>query len=535
MQLFLEIYGYLNVVMRGWTLAAQTLTLGGAAFLVFAAPAANSAFGQAARRLMFWSALALALGEAISGAGLVALLRGTLDLPLENLVGADAVLAAAAGAASAAFVAFLVKAEASARLLLICSALLVAAQVAVTHAVSRPVHALALYLAEYAHMLAVAAWIGGIPYFLLMLRRVEGPARRLAASRFSMMSVVSVTTLVASGFYLARDYVGQPAALYGASYGVMLSAKIILLAALLLLGGLNFLTVRRWRAEPGTPILSMRRFAEVEIGVGLTVVLCAASLASLPPPKDLSSSWASGAEVVERLAPHWPPRLESPDLSSLSITKAQAAATSAPLAYAIGEPPPPQRNAADIGWSEYNHHWAGLFVLAMGALALAERRRIFAPAARHWPLVFLGLAAFIFLRADEAAWPLGRIGFFDSLRDPEIAQHKLAMLLIVAFGIFEWRVRLGEIKDGVAPFVFPIVTAVAAAVLLTHSHGLANPKEEMLIEITHTPLALVGVAAGWSRWLELRLDDGRARRAAALVWPNCFVLAGLLLLFYREA
>jgi putative copper resistance protein D len=535
MQLFLEIYGYLNVVMRGWILAAQTLTLGGAAFLVFAAPAGDSAFGRAARRLMFWSALALAIGEAISGAGLVTLLRGTLDLPLKDLVGADAVLAAAAGAASAAFVAFLVKANASGRLLLICSALLVAAQVAVTHAVSRPDHALALYLAEYAHMLAVAVWIGGIPYFLMMLKRVEGPARRLAASRFSMMSVVSVATLIGSGLYLARDYVGQPAALYGASYGVMLSAKIILLAALLLLGGLNFLTVRRWRAEPGTPILSMRRFAEVEIGVGLTVVLCAASLASLPPARDLSSYWASGAEVVERIAPHWPPRLESPDLSSLSITMAQEATTSAPLAYAIGEPPPPPRNAADLAWSEYNHHWAGLFVLAMGALALAERRKLFAPAARHWPLVFLGLAAFIFLRADEGAWPLGRIGFFDSLRDPEIAQHKLAMLLIAAFGLFEWRVRLGKIRDGVAPYVFPIVTAAAAAVLLTHSHGLANPKEEMLIEITHTPLALVGVAAGWSRWLELRLDEGRARRAAALVWPNCFVLAGLLLLFYRES
>jgi copper resistance protein D len=535
MQLFLEIYGYLNVVMRGWILAAQTLTLGGAAFLVIAAPAEDSAFGQAARRLIFWSALALAIGEAISGAGLVTLLRGTLDLPLKDLVGADAVLAAAVGAASAAFVAFLVRTGASARLLLICSALLVAAQVAVTHAVSRPDNALALYLAEYAHMLAVAVWIGGIPYFLMMLKRVEGPARRLAASRFSMMSVVSVATLVGSGFYLARDYVGQPAALYGASYGVMLSAKIILLAALLLLGGLNFLTVRRWRSEPRTPILSMRRFAEVEIGIGLTVVFCAASLASLPPARDLASDWASGAEVVERLAPHWPPRLESPDLSSLSITRAQETTASAPLAYAIGEPPPPPRNAADVAWSEYNHHWAGLFVLAMGALALAERRRIFAPAARHWPLVFLGLAAFIFLRADEGAWPLGRVGFLDSLRDPEIAQHKLAMLLIVAFGLFEWRVRLGKIKDGAAPFVFPIVTAVAAAVLLTHSHGFANPKAEMLIEITHTPLALVGVAAGWSRWLELRLDDGRAQRAAALVWPNCFVVAGLLLLFYREA
>jgi len=202
-----------------------------------------------------------------------------------------------------------------------------------------------------------------------MLARVAGPARRRAAARFSMMSVVSVATLIGSGFYLARDYVGEPAALYGASYGVMLSAKIVLLAALLLLGGLNFLTVRRWRGERSTPILPMRRFAEVEIGIGLTVIFCAASLASLPPARDLSSDWASAAEVVERLAPRWPPRLESPDLSSLSITMAQEKRPSAPLAYAIGEPPAPPRNAADIAWSEYNHHWAGLFVLAMGGLS----------------------------------------------------------------------------------------------------------------------------------------------------------------------
>jgi len=57
----------------------------------------------------------------------------------------------------------------------------------------------------------------------------------------------------------------------------------------------------------------------------------------------------------------------------------------------------------------------------------------------------------------------------------------------------------------------------------------------VLIEVSHTPLALIGVAAGWSRWLELRLDDGPARRIASFVWPTAFVLAGLLLLFYRES
>jgi putative copper resistance protein D len=106
--------------------------------------------------------------------------------------------------------------------------------------------------------------------------------------------------------------------------------------------------------------------------------------------------------------------------------------------------------------------------------------------------------------------------------------------LIVLFGLFEWRVRQGRLKSGFAPYVFPMTVAAAAAFLLTHSHGLANPKEELLIEVTHTPLALVGVTAGWARWLELRLD-GRPGRVAGFVWPLAFAAAGLLLLFYREA
>ena len=171
----------------------------------------------------------------------------------------------------------------------------------------------------------------------------------------------------------------------------------------------------------------------------------------------------------------------------------------------------------------------------MGVLALAEHIPLLAPVARHWPLTFLGLAVFLFLRADETVWPLGNLGLIESLSDPEIAQHRLFISLIILFGLFEWRVRLGRLTNAFAPYVFPLTTAIAAAFLLTHSHGLSNPKEELLIEVSHTPLALVGVAAGWARWLELRLDDGPARRIANFVWPAAFVLAGLVLLFYREA
>jgi putative copper resistance protein D len=82
--------------------------------------------------------------------------------------------------------------------------------------------------------------------------------------------------------------------------------------------------------------------------------------------------------------------------------------------------------------------------------------------------------------------------------------------------------------------VFPLICAGGGALLLTHSHAIANVKDQLLIELTHTPLALASVAAGWARWLELRLV-GRASRVAGWVWPLCLVLVGLILLGYREA
>jgi putative copper resistance protein D len=108
------------------------------------------------------------------------------------------------------------------------------------------------------------------------------------------------------------------------------------------------------------------------------------------------------------------------------------------------------------------------------------------------------------------------------------------VLLIVAFGLFEWGVRIGRIKSPRAALVFPLATALASGLLLTHSHTLGNIKAELLIELTHTPLALLGVAAAWGRWLELRLRPGESG-IPGWTWRLCFVLIGLLLLDYREA
>ena len=302
MQLFLELYGFLSVTLRGFIIAAQSLTLGGLAFLALALPAAQTC-ERPARRLLVWSARGLCLGEILAALSLMVMLRGTLDLPIGQLLGADAVIVDLVVAGLAGAIAFFARGCASMRVCVLLCAFMLAVQVGATHAASRPDRAATLYVAEFAHMLGVGAWIGGIPYFIIALARMRGDGRRLVAARFSAMSLGSVALLIGAGAYMAVDYVGEPAALYGTSYGVMLCAKIALLGGLLLLGALNFLAVRRLRSDPSTLLRRTRRFAEVEIGVGLTAIFCAASLTSLPPARDLPDDRATLAEIVQRVEP----------------------------------------------------------------------------------------------------------------------------------------------------------------------------------------------------------------------------------------
>ncbi|SPP96926.1 copper resistance D family protein [Bradyrhizobium vignae] len=551
MYLFLDIFGYLSVVLRGLILIAQSFALGGLAFqMLLWGPLQPqlSVFGLSIEEKCLTVLKASAFAWAIltvASLGLnTAALVGTLQVPWSEAVTADFGRADFVIAICAFGLAVLANGRAQglrSAALLALALLALAMQTRLTHAASRPVVSWPLLLSNAGHMLGAAIWIGGLPYFLIALNGCKSSSDwRLIARRYSLMSMAAVAAIVGGGLVMAFDYIGSIEAIYGTAYGVMTLAKVGLLLMLLALGAGNYFLVERLRRDAATPIVRLKRFAEVEVGIGLTVLLAAASLTSLPPGVDLSRDRLNWQEIVERATPQWPPRLTSPDYDKLTIAQLQArislvdaGRSSAPSAYVPGEGTILPRNAEDIAWSEYNHHWAGVFVVLIGLLALIEHFR-WGRWARHWPLLFLAMAAFLFLRADEQAWPLGPAGFFESLRDPEVAQHRIFVLLIAAFGLFEWRVRLRGDKAGRAALVFPLTTALGGALLLTHSHAIANIKDQLLIEMSHTPLALCGIAAGWARWLELRLD-GRVREVAAWIWPVAFVLVGLVLLDYREA
>ncbi len=403
------------------------------------------------------------------------------------------------------------------------------------HAMSRLHDRGPLMVGTVLHQLGAVVWVGGLIHlagFALLWRRAGGPAldpigvRVLA--RFSAVAIGSLVLVLGPGIYLSWSYVGGWDGLVGTGYGVMVLTKVALLVGALVLGGLNFSLLRggglllhrtSGDREAGSVAARVPAFIEVEVGFGITLLLAAASLTSLPPSVDVVADRATPAEVAARFRPVMP-RWSSPPVSELL-------AAAAPIDDTLAK-----RQPEEYAWSEYNHHAAGSFVFLMGLLALLDRAG-WSRWARHWPLLFLGLAAFLFVRNDPRAWPLGPAGFWESMVLPDVLQHRLVVLLVVALGLFEWMVRSGRLTRPAGPLVFPLLCAAGGGLLLTHSHAMFNLKTEFLTEVSHAPMGLLGVLMAWGRWLEVRLPPAD-RGIPGWIWAACMTIIGLILLVYRE-
>jgi copper resistance protein D len=532
----LQDFDLLSVLLRALTLSFEALTVGGVFFALLIATPGNAepAARAAGRRFAGWAALALAIAQMLATAESAAMLMGESGLRLRDVVSADFFFADVTiiVAALALFVLACRHAAVSRYVHLPLALLIVAGSVALSHAAAQLDHRFLLVVLTAAHHLASAAWIGAMPFLLATMRRSDD-ARRLhvLVRRFSAMAMVSVAVLVLAGIGMACFYVGSWSGLYGTSYGLLMLAKVYVLALILTLGGSNYLLLKRTRHEEEPFLMRLRRFSEAEIGLGFTAILIGASLTSQPPAADMKQDTLTTYEIVQRIK--WEqPTLTTPAFAQLhkpGPLKAKLESDS----FTGGSP----NDAMDQAWSEYNHHWAGIIVLAAGVFALLSRIRG-TGWARHWPLLFIGLAVFIVLRADPETWPLGPRSFWGSFAEAEVLEHRVFAALITAFAVFEWAVETGRLQSRRAALVFPALCALGGAFLLTHSHALGDPKDETLVAMSHAPIALLGATAGWSRWVQLRLpagDDAKIRRMLGWIWPLCLVLVGCILLNYRES
>ncbi|TCK74257.1 copper resistance D family protein [Acidipila rosea] len=522
----LKDFDLLSVLLRAATLSFEALTLGGTAFLLLVAlPAQLSDSAQLTlRRAVRIAALAFAVAQISSIAVSSAILIGGSGFSFHDVLATNFFRADLLAAFAAVLLCVLLG---HARLSAFAAAAVLAASVATSHAAARLDHRPLLLGLTAAHHTGTAIWIGAMPFLLLALRSSPSRAASVMVRRYSMMAMAGAALLLGAGLWMAWFYVRSWQGLYGTTYGAMLLAKGYLFLLMIGLGAGNFLLLRRTKYQPDSLLVRLRRFSEAEIGLGFTAILVAASLTSQPPAVDLTQDRLTTHDIVQRM--HWEtPRLKSPPLAQLAPPTSMAVAVR-DSQFTDGS----ISDANDRAWSEYNHHWAGLIVLAAGLMALLAQlggRRW----AGNWPLLFIGLAIFILLRADPENWPLGPRSFWQSFAQPDVLEHRLYAVLITVFAFFEWGVETGRIHTRRAAYVFPLLCAAGGALLITHSHALSNIKDEMLTELSHTPIALLGATAGWARWLELRLPSRRESKMAGIVWPLCLVLVGLVLLDYRE-
>jgi putative copper resistance protein D len=150
--------------------------------------------------------------------------------------------------------------------------------------------------ADALHLVAAASWIGGLVSLAVLLAAVRRhhtatwvSLARDVTMRFSMLGIVSVATLLATGMVNAWILVGSFHALLITEYGQILMLKVAVFAAMLV-----FAAVNRFRLTPRLAVSSgnaprlevlrqLERNSTIEIALGLAIFAIVGLLGTLHP------------------------------------------------------------------------------------------------------------------------------------------------------------------------------------------------------------------------------------------------------------
>ncbi|MDH4153061.1 MAG: hypothetical protein OEV01_04690 [Nitrospira sp.] len=195
-------------------------------------------------------------------------------------------------------------------------------------------------------------------------------------------------------------------------------------------------------------------------------------------------------------------------------------------------------SARGMAYSEFNHRFAGLFVLLFGLAELGHALRYQVPV---WTRLVLPSAlgvigAYLLIWSDHEAWPIGALTFAQTFsgQDPEIIQHKFYGVFGATAAVSEMirRIGLGRHPAWAAPLVF--LGLVGAVLLFIHSHG--NHPSSHAIELHHALLGSIGIGAAISSAMVAWASgiSSHMTKRWELAWAGCVILIGLQLLVYFE-
>jgi copper transport protein len=151
-------------------------------------------------------------------------------------------------------------------------------------------------LAQWAHIVAAAVWIGGLLALLLAVRGQPSDVTGRAVRRFSTTAGVAIVVVALTGTVRAVIEIGSIGQLFGSAFGILVLVKVALFLILAGLGAIN-----RWVnvAKASTWLRGLRRVASTEVAIGTAVVLVTAALVNVAPPvASASTATASAASAV---------------------------------------------------------------------------------------------------------------------------------------------------------------------------------------------------------------------------------------------
>lgn len=151
-------------------------------------------------------------------------------------------------------------------------------------------------MVDVLHLMAAAAWIGGLVSLALLLAAARNiraaawaPLARDAAERFSTLGIISVVTLMVTGIVNAWILVGSFHALVMSGYGRLLMLKIAVFGIMLVFAAAN----RFWltpqlayssaNAAQSDALRRLTRNSVIEIALGFTILAIVGMLGTLHP------------------------------------------------------------------------------------------------------------------------------------------------------------------------------------------------------------------------------------------------------------
>lgn len=142
--------------------------------------------------------------------------------------------------------------------------------------------------AHWIHLLAVGAWIGGLLWLLVAMRRDDPGQGPGLARRFSSVAAGTLGVVVVSGGVRALDEVGAWRRLVDTAFGLTLLAKLALFAVLVALGARSRLrhVPKALSGRPG----GLRRGVQVAVATAAGVLGVTAVLAGLPPSSSIAAA-----------------------------------------------------------------------------------------------------------------------------------------------------------------------------------------------------------------------------------------------------